>query len=520
MSNDLDLYPDGFASLLWSSVDGGKTFQRFDFNLTTNSSWTSFAGYTNKTTGRRWAHDFGAPGEVLPGAGKTSFSSNFTFRYEFKLGTNMLLRSTGPPVSFSGLPYPICEADPRQGFTPYASGHITFSDGLHLQTGMYSTCAPSPNSQLIAAFTSTDGYNYKWLSNVSTSQDVPGSSEGPNEHDIALLPNGDVMSVFRTGAGDGKGQYQPYYMTKSNDRGKTWSKPVALRDTFGNYIGCARPHLVQLRNATLLSGGRMMMGHDYSRSFSIWMSMDAGATWTRADGSYHHNARAAETNAGIWPSSVNKTGWRFEFTSGYVGLVRVGENSANVVYDLMLPVTPPPTPPTPPPPTPPPTPPPPPTPCHIHIHHTVGCFNISDWKVGATGPVLPSYQSSVHGKLTIENCASACYKAQLALAGVEGGRDCFCGAASDLGTPAAKARSLPDKSMCEAIPCDGNAAQKGCGGKGTMLAYQFTCDKTSGNAEVTADAMRKAAEEEEDKLEERRLSHNPSQSYSMRIDVV
>jgi hypothetical protein len=31
--------------------------------------------------------------------------------------------------------------------------------------------------------------------------------------------------------------------------------------------------------------------------------------------------------------------------------------------------------------------------------------------------------------------------------------------------------------MCEAIPCDGKPAEKGCGGTGTMLAYQFTCDK-------------------------------------------
>ena len=62
--------------------------------------------------------------------------------------------------------------------------------------------------------------------------------------------------------------------------------------------------MVQLGNVTLLAGGRMMMGHDYSRSFSVWMSTDAGYNWTRADGSYHHNAKAAVHNAGVWPVSV------------------------------------------------------------------------------------------------------------------------------------------------------------------------------------------------------------------------
>ena len=98
---------------------------------------------------------------------------------------------------------------------------------------------------------------------------------------------------------------------------------MPLKDESGSYIGCARPHLLQLDgNTTLLSGGRMMMGHDYSRSFSIWASTDGGLSWIRSDGSYHHNAKANETGAPLWPADCNRTGWRFEYTSGYVGLVR------------------------------------------------------------------------------------------------------------------------------------------------------------------------------------------------------
>ena len=46
---------------------------------------------------------------------------------------------------------------------------------------------------------------YKYVSNVITSLDVPASSEGPNEHDMAVLGNGDILCVARMGAGDGRG---------------------------------------------------------------------------------------------------------------------------------------------------------------------------------------------------------------------------------------------------------------------------------------------------------------------------
>merc|ERR1719401_2131635 len=103
-------------------------------------------------------------------------------------------------------------------------------------------------------------------------------------------------------------------------------------------IGCARPHLLQVGNATLLVSGRTMMGPHYGRSFNVWMSQDGGDTWEWASGSYHHNEKAKITGAPLWPEAVNKTGWRFEFTSGYIGLVRVAEMSAMVLYDFMVPV--------------------------------------------------------------------------------------------------------------------------------------------------------------------------------------
>jgi hypothetical protein len=188
----------------------------------------------------------------------------------------------------------------------------------------------------ILAFTSKDGYNYEYVSNVSTCIDTPTSEGGPNEHDCTLLPSGDVMCVMRTASGYARGMRgAPFYMTKSGDGGRSWSKPVAMVDLDGNAMGCARPRLLQLGSAILLSGGRLMMGRDYNDGFSVWLSEDTGKTWMRADVSYHHNAKANFSKVHVVPPAVNTTKGKSAFmgTSGYAGLVRVGEMSAAILYD-------------------------------------------------------------------------------------------------------------------------------------------------------------------------------------------
>lgn len=358
-SNTLDLYPHGFAysgaevqgkrmrrdgveyTMAPFSVDGGKTFLNSSFTPSYQGTWTSFA-YFN-TSGHLWAHDFGCNNTLLVPASRnsTSISSNSTFTYRFENG--VLTRTPGPRVTFSGFTNPFCAYDgtyTNGGLALYASGHILLPDGTHLQTGITRWCPPpsSKTCNAIVAFTSKDGYNYKYVSNVSTCIETPSVEDGPNEHDCTLLSTGDVICVFRTASGyERGGGGTPFYMAKSSDGGKSWSKPVALMDLDGNAMGCARPHLLQLGSSTLLVGGRTMMGRDYNDGFGVWLSEDAGKTWSHADVSYHHNAKANINNVPLVPAAVNTTkgtitkGWMG--TSGYAGLVRVGEMSAFLLYD-------------------------------------------------------------------------------------------------------------------------------------------------------------------------------------------
>jgi len=335
MSNVLDLYPEGFASSAGGrphqSTDGGKTFTAVLGTLNASEYWGTFATYTTPT-GHRYAHDWGDVGQnfYTTNATATAVSSNSSRTYTFHNGTLTRVPG-GPGVSFKGLPRPPCAA-PNNIFTVYAAGHIVLPDGTHLQSGELFWCG-APFSGIrssLVAFHSVNGYDYEYVGNISTSLDIR-TGEGPNEHDLALLPNGDLLCVIRSGAGDMSGGYTEFYKTLSSDGGKTWSKAEAMPG-----MGCARPHLKQLGNATILTGGRKMMGHMYDRAFDVWMSYDNALTWEHASGSYEHNAKANITGVPLWPESVNSSGWRFEFTSGYVGLVQVGEMSAMVLYDFMI----------------------------------------------------------------------------------------------------------------------------------------------------------------------------------------
>ena len=117
----------------------------------------------------------------------------------------------------------------------------------------------------------------------------------------------------------------------------------------------------------------------------------------------------------------------------------------------------------------------PPAPCAVHIHHTLGCYNDSDWRSGE-GPVLPLYQPSVAGpSLSLEHCAAACHAAgTTGVFGVEAGTRCFCGSDADTRTPAAAARIRP-KTECLGA-CHGSPTEKECGGVGRLLVVEYTCD--------------------------------------------
>ena len=85
---------------------------------------------------------------------------------------------------------------------------------------------------------------------------------------------------------------------------------------------------------------------------------------------------------------------------------------------------------------------------------------------------MASHQPQLHDHVTLESCAAACHRARLALAGVDAGNHCWCGAS--VAAAAAQLRLRP-RAECEASVCHGNTSERVCGGVGRMLVYSYSC---------------------------------------------
>lgn len=215
------------------------------------------------------------------------------------------------------------------------------------------TCDPKRpvatcNQSSIVVFWSDDGVHFSYRSTLADAHDYPQSLEGPNEHDVTVLPDGaSLLAVVRLDGGDGglKPPLQPYHYLDyhksiSTDWGRTWSRLAPID------AGCARPRLLALGSVVVLSGGRHRT-HLNTSDVLLWINTDGrGDQWEPFSLSYHHNV-GIESAGGTdvlepFDDRVNASGPVFTLpreTNAYTSLVKVNETSALVFYDQKLPLT-------------------------------------------------------------------------------------------------------------------------------------------------------------------------------------
>ena len=100
-------------------------------------------------------------------------------------------------------------------------------------------------------------------------------------------------------------------------------------------------------------------------------------------------------------------------------------------------------------------------------------------------PVLSTAVPSLHDRVTLEACASACHDSKLPVAGIDAGNHCFCGTDAELQAAAAQHRKV-DVAQCrpsnctmtygDGCACTGNPSEH-CGAPGRLLAYSYNCTK-------------------------------------------
>ena len=83
----------------------------------------------------------------------------------------------------------------------------------------------------VVAFTSKDGFDWKFSGIVANKNDFAQYEEGPNECDIALLKDKKTLfAVMRVEGGDGYPHHlhKSYISSTSTDGGVTWSTPKVM----------------------------------------------------------------------------------------------------------------------------------------------------------------------------------------------------------------------------------------------------------------------------------------------------
>jgi hypothetical protein len=157
-----------------------------------------------------------------------------------------------------------------------------------------------------------------------------------------------------------------------------------------------------------------------------------------------------------------------------------------------------------------PLPPPPKPPRVCTVTKNLGCYNSTT--TAQVQALLPTYVAKLHDHVTLEACAAACDDARNAapsapsaafatggggsgaaapqvVAGIRDGNHCYCGAATDLATPAAHALNRPQgECLIPAVQCpcasggihgcncrcSGNLKER-CGDTDRLLAFSFAC---------------------------------------------
>ena len=216
---------------------------------------------------------------------------------------------TDKSLTVSGWPKPDRSFNEQLGLSGFGfNGHgLTGKSGEYLAT-MYGFFTDERRYSLVMV-ESTDGLDWKFRSLIAGFDCPLAGGEGPCESQTIRLKDGRLMNIFRLASS------VPYGQTFSDDDGRTWSAPVAMKDAHS-----VQPSVALMKDGSLvLTGGRP--------GIFAWINRAGdGQDWLRVDLQSHHNehhpqdAITARFNLG-------------DQTTSYTEVVALDEQSVLVMYD-------------------------------------------------------------------------------------------------------------------------------------------------------------------------------------------
>ena len=155
----------------------------------------------------------------------------------------------------------------------FERGNILHLDNGDLLAPMYGVFKGDTKSRVVLSVSSDRGHKWRYYATVATgardpNPDLPGQYLGYGEPSIELLPNGQMICVMRTQYSHLPGEYRPMSVSWSNDRGRTWTRPIPTKPHLMNIA----PKLIVLENG--------VVALEYGRpGFHVAFSIDNGHTW-------------------------------------------------------------------------------------------------------------------------------------------------------------------------------------------------------------------------------------------------
>ena len=214
-------------------------------------------------------------------------------------------------LTVSGWPQPDRSFNEKLGLSGFGfNGHgLMGNDGQYLAT-MYGYFKGDSRYSLVMV-ESADGLAWKYRSLIAGADCPLAGREGPCESQTVRLKDGRLMNIFRLDSSVSYGQ------TFSDDDGRTWSPPLAMKEAHS-----VQPSIAIMKDGTLvLTGGRP--------GVFAWINTSGdGGDWLQVDLLGNHNKQHSEERI-----SVGGAFTLAEQTTSYTEVVPLDEQSVLVMYD-------------------------------------------------------------------------------------------------------------------------------------------------------------------------------------------
>ena len=221
-------------------------------------------------------------------------------------------------VQFCDFPAPLTGYHGDELFLHHTGNLLRLPRGS-LLTMLYGRFEGSEDLNTFAVGSDDGGFTWRYRGTVAGGSAALGAPEGPNEADVQLMDNGDLLCVYRVS------DSWDFHKSYSQDEGRTWSQPQRMEGMWS-----VQPRLARLGNgAVVLTGGRPGL-------FAFLCADGKGEEWEKVNLAMHHN-QLIEPEEQRFSDAFCKAEKKEDpaISSSYTAVMLLGDDGLIVTYDRL-----------------------------------------------------------------------------------------------------------------------------------------------------------------------------------------